>query len=374
MDDEFGAVARAEAQLRSLSAKYAQDGMDLDLLGAEFLEASELGGDADALRQRLDSLSPEKRRRLVAGVDQHGRTGLLLVAQKGDLGLVDVLLDANANPNHGDNSGATALHFAASRGATPVVVSLLRACAEAGRCDDEGEEPLFWAQGPSVVRTLIRAGADVGKVSKQGRTALMRAAERGDDETVEALATSPGVDLDFADGQGRTARMLAEAAGYDGVAQRLVELGATPAAQAASMAVQSTQEALVDAARRGDTSTCQALLRRGDVSVDADVRGESALLAAVSSGSLSAAGVLLDARADPNFAEHFVGETPLLRAVLATDAAEMVWMLLESRADASKRDLSGRTPLGVAESWGKEDAAEILRAAAAGELPLESMD
>merc|ERR1712216_228135 len=89
---------------------------------------------------------------------------------------------------------------------------------------------------------------------------------------------------------------------------------------------------------------------------------------------LAAVEALLHGRADPNHADPFLGETPLLRAVLSKSTNEMLWMLLEAKADPTKEDLGWRTPAQLAAAWGNSEAADILKAAAAGELRLGAMD
>merc|ERR1712050_471211 len=101
----------------------------------------------------------------------------------------------------------------------------------------------------------------------------------------------------------------------------------------------------------------------GGGDVDADVGGETALLAAAGAKAGRAVEVLLRARADPNRADAFLKETPLARAVLAGCSCELLWLLLEAKADPLKEDLSGRTAASIAESWGHLQAVEILKAA-----------
>lgn len=365
-----------DPRLEQLKERYEREGVDTRLISEPFIESSEFG-DADSCRRLLEDLSPDERRSRLRAVDQHGRTGLILAASKADLELTDVLLDCGANPNDADSSGSTALHYAACKGATAIVDHLLRACADAGRRDDMGEEPLMWASGPATVSRLLDAGAECNAKNINGRTALMCLAARGDIDSVKVLSEEQNLDLNACDSEGRSARALAEAAGHEELSDFLASQGSSAGAPR-PLRVLSAVEALHDAARRGDSSACSKLLSEKGCDVNAVVGGETALLLACGGrkgrGSFQAAEVLLDARADPNRADTCLGETPLMRTVLSYAGEELLWMLLECRADPLKRDRVGRTPCEAAAAWKRDDAVAILEAAVAGELPLECMD
>lgn len=92
-------------------------------------------------------------------------------------------------------AGKTLLHGAAAAGDPPLVDFLLKAGADANVPDDGGHPPLYVAAnearghaGAEVVRTLIRAGANVTAHSGvQRTTALHMAARRGSVQIAQAL-------------------------------------------------------------------------------------------------------------------------------------------------------------------------------------------
>jgi len=361
----------ADPHLESLTARYKQEGLDLQFICEPFLEAAELGNPSQ-LRQRLESLAPDERRAFLRSVDQQGRAALLLAVQRGDTDLASVLLDAGANPNDADSTGSTALHCAAGRGAAPILQLLLEGRADVERKDDRGDTPLMWAVGERVVALLLEARADAGARDCTGKTALIYASGRGDLEAIPLLARAPGMDLGAKDSRGFTAHATAVAAGCWDAAELLVSLGAAaaeepPGSQTNRVLLQ--EEALHEAAGRDDAGALAALLRAG-CAPDAEVDGETALLVAASAGAASAADVLLQARADPNHADAFLKETPLARALLGGGACELLWLLLEARANPSQADLAGRTPCDLAAMYSHHRGAELLRAAAAGCLDL----
>lgn len=364
---------RADREAAHLNRKLEQGGFETSFLEGPFLEAAELG-DAASLKQRLVTLSPDDRWRLIRSVDQQGRTGLLLAAIRGKTELARVLLDAGASPSDADSYGATALHYASARGAIDLVSLLLYCCAQVGRRDDDGETPLTWSKA-SCMSALLEARAEPGARSVGGRTALMGACRRGDLAAIDLLARLPGVELDAVDAGGVSACAGAVTAGHAEAAELLVQLGAArPATSSAPRRVARPDEALHDAARRGDASSCTAILAETGISPDVELTGERPLLLAADRGAGRAMEVLLQARADPNCSDRYLQETPLLRVVLSGCNQELLCLLLEARADASQADLVGRMPAEVAASWGHAAGAQILRAAVEGRLDLDGLD
>lgn len=363
------------AEADKIGSKYLErEGIDTRFYEEPFLEASELG-DAVSLRQRLAGISSDEKRRLVRSVDQQGCTGLLLMAKAGDVEMVGVLLDADANPNDSDCSGATALHYASARPSLGVVELLLRCRADATAYDERGDTPLMWAYGGRVRSVLLEANADPLAENKYGQTAIMLASGRGDLEGIRSLAQllSP-TDLNACDKQGCSAHAAALAGGHADAAEVLVELGATASVQQSAQVICQEADALHEVARRGDADACAAMLQKGGLDVDAEIGGETALLLAAAAGSGRAVEVLLQARADPNCADAFMQETPLMRAIFSQADDSLLWLLLEARANPVQTDLTGRTAVEVATAWGRKDTAKILQAAVAGELSLSGMD
>ncbi|MEO8371996.1 MAG: ankyrin repeat domain-containing protein [Candidatus Solibacter sp.] len=108
-------------------------------------------------------------------------------------------------------SGRTLLHTAAAAGDTGTLELLLRLGAPADVLDDGSHTPLYSvanqcqaAGGPEVVRTLVRAGANVNACEgSKSCTPLHMAARRGHDEIAAALLDC-GAQLDPRDSVGET--------------------------------------------------------------------------------------------------------------------------------------------------------------------------
>src|SRR5262249_47533202 len=84
----------------------------------------------------------------------------------------------------------------------------------------EGDTALSLAvRYPDILRVLIKAGSNANSRDKQGRTALMRAVERGPTESIQVLLDA-GADPAAKDDQGRTALDLTRNPDDDGAKAR----------------------------------------------------------------------------------------------------------------------------------------------------------
>jgi ankyrin repeat protein len=119
-------------------------------------------------------------------VDFTGQTPFLTAALAGDVTVMRLLLDHEADPNIATYGGTTALMAAA--GVNWVV----------SQTYTESPEALLEA-----VKLCVSLGMDVNAVNSMGLTAIHGAANRGSDDIVEYLA-SQGARLDVADKEGRT--------------------------------------------------------------------------------------------------------------------------------------------------------------------------
>ena len=131
-------------------------------------------------------------------------------ADNGHHAVVAQLLEARANVNRANNSGATPLFHAARRGYDAVVAQLVRAGADVNRANEGGETPLFGAahydpnnDHGAVVAQLLAAGANVNQARNDGVTPLHKAAQQGRAAIVAQLVAA-GADVDRANQSGDT--------------------------------------------------------------------------------------------------------------------------------------------------------------------------
>ena len=109
----------------------------------------------------------------------HGRTALHYAAEKNNIEVIDVLVDAGANIEARTHGGASPLHSAATSLKFEALVILLRHGARVNALDTHRETPLRWAvdrvghEGTAeMVDTLLRAGADEKILNHAGETAV----------------------------------------------------------------------------------------------------------------------------------------------------------------------------------------------------------
>lgn len=236
--------------------------------------------------------------------------------------IIQVLLQAGADPHRVDDEGRTSLHWGA-RNANPVVTAhLLAAGADPNALDNEGYTPLHYAAGGlleegatlrGVVARLLAAGADPRAERTDGRTPLhsaLRSDAAADRDVISALIRGGGAD---------------------------------------------NLTSLQLAAVQGDAVTVTSLLAEGADPNTADTYGWNALHFAVPVAEPEVVSTLLEAGADPN-AVTIGGMTTLQLAVRGQRGLAVVSTLLEAGADPNLPDGQRWTPLHFAASrWMKRD-------------------
>ena len=155
-----------------------------------------------------------------------GEPPLHAAAARGQQAVVEVLLEGGVDPDQADRNGQTALIKAAGSGHALVVASMLRLGASPNLPDRDDWAPLAHAAAhlstgsTGTIRDLVRAGANVDRrIGKDGQTALMIAAEKGNELAVDELIRS-GATFDLKSG-GKTALDMALAEGHKRCALKL---------------------------------------------------------------------------------------------------------------------------------------------------------
>ncbi len=148
----------------------------------------------------------------------------------GDAGQVRELIDAGADVDARDETGATLLMLAAGVGHLEIVSLLIESGANVNACDERGWSAISRAVynseqkcgHPQVVQALIAAGADVEAAIGYGVRPLMLAAGYGETAVVEVLLKA-GADVLAKNEGGYTALMMVKQKHYVDVVNLLHE-------------------------------------------------------------------------------------------------------------------------------------------------------
>ena len=137
--------------------------------------------------------------------------------------VVKMLLNAGADLNAHGWDGETAL-FSLEDDA---VRELLRHHVDIEARNDDGETALIETVSDTIADLLIKAGANVNAQDKDGRTALIKAAEMNHVAKLRVLVKAPAIRLDHRDTHGATALMVSRKAHHKDCVQVLLAAGAT---------------------------------------------------------------------------------------------------------------------------------------------------
>ena len=168
--------------------KLVEEGIDINMTtnttGASVILAAAIRGNL-AIMQYLLQHGADKDK-----TDHEGRTPLIAAAVDGHLAVVQYLLEQGVDKDKALNNGATPLFGAAHTGHLPVVQRLLEHGADKDKANNIGASPLFMAAQNGhlpVVQCLLEHGADMNKVINNGAYPLFYAAMNGHFTVVKCL-------------------------------------------------------------------------------------------------------------------------------------------------------------------------------------------
>ena len=306
-------------------------------------------GDLD--RVRVLAFAPPKFGR-IARVTSH----LPEAVRLGNRQIVEVLLEAGADPNFRGNGSVPALMSLSDKATPELVHDLILAGAKLNARDDYGDNALMIAVGTSntaVLKELIGTGAQLSATNSVGETALFAAARNKNSEVV-ALLLDAGVNVNAKNENGENALMAMLSNGTFENFKTLIDRGANTGS-----VNDEGRTALMLAVENEDAQLAKLLIEMSaDVNAQ-DSQGETALMIAAEADRVKATMLLIFAGADVN-AKNVESETPLMKAA-RRGSVECVQALLKRGADSTVRDNEGKGALALAREVGNDDVVNLLK-------------
>ena len=233
------------------------------------------------------------------------------------------------------------------------MLSLLSVTSLAATSSDRRLVEAVRQRDTTAVRVLLNQQLDVNAREPDGATALHWAVHWNDLDTADLLIRA-GASVDAANDYGVTPLLLACSDASSAMIDTLLTVGANP-----NVSLPSGQSPLMTAARTGKVDGVKALLASGArVNARETVKGQTALMWAVSEKHIEVARILVDHDADVG-ARSNSGFTALLVAARGGDL-DMVRLFLGNGADVNETDSEGASALLVATVRGHAAAAEFL--------------
>ncbi|OLQ09359.1 Ankyrin-1 [Symbiodinium microadriaticum] len=262
-------------------------------------------------------------------------------AGSGQTSVVETILQRPQDPDVGDPAP---LLIASERGHLEVARLLLEAKADKEKVDDTGATPLFIAADMAhleVARLLLDAEADTEKASNGGTTPLFIAAQIGHLEVARLLLRAKA-DKEKATNIGATPLFIAAHRGHLEVARLLLDAKANK-----EKAMRDGATPLFIAARQGHLKVARLLLDAKANMEKATNVGATPLFIAAHRGHFEVARLLLDAKANMDKDEND-GGTPLSIAS-EKEHLQVARLLLDAKTKMDKANKShGATPLSIA--------------------------
>mmetsp|Transcript_31219 Transcript_31219/g.65298 ORF Transcript_31219/g.65298 Transcript_31219/m.65298 type:complete len:387 (-) Transcript_31219:333-1493(-) len=168
-----------------------EDGCPINENGDDFGGGITAGMGAPRLSMMAGT--PEKEQQI--GNDSTPEVRLRKAAMSNDAELLEEVMEGECKMNDGDESGQTALHFAADRGSIDCLKLLIKNGADVNVMDCDGigvlQTALSAGMNAESVRILLEAGADPDACDVDGDSPRMWVDEEGDSDMVDLFTAFP---------------------------------------------------------------------------------------------------------------------------------------------------------------------------------------
>jgi serine/threonine-protein phosphatase 6 regulatory ankyrin repeat subunit B len=242
--------------------------------------------------------------------------------------LIQERLASGVDVNERSVDGTTALHWSVYKGDLALVNTLLERGADPDATNDYGATPMSTAAesgSHDILEAMLAAGGDVDSPNREGQTLLMAVARTGNTDTARLLLERGAKVNTRENWGGQSALMWAASQQQPAMVKLLIEYGA-------------------DADDRSKAQDWQRrITSEPRIKPQLDPGGYTPLLYAAREGCVGCVEALLEGGADINLTDLW-GRTPLIMALenLHYDTAGL---LIERGADVKRWDWWGRTAL-----------------------------
>lgn len=337
-------------------------------------------------------------------INQKRSTPLMWAAQQGDTALAHFLLERGADVTIQNSEGKTAAHYAtqapglAKESMEDLVAHAQSEATLAANVDANNRQEIYNHQGDinetndqysstqlmhaaqkgnfDALEALLDRGADTTIQNTLGKTALMYAAQNGDEDgkCLSTLLSRPEIDINARDKNGRTALDYLNAntslsqEEKNTLTTRFKVLGGRTGAE-----IDQGHHAFRSAAQQGNTEGLHNLLQTtykvaGRVVPTYDINsvdgnGNTALTLAAANGHSDVVKMLIDSNANVNLASKS-GNTPLHHAA-ANGHTSIISQLQAGGADINAENKNGQTALHRAAQLGHTETVQALLRAGA---------
>ena len=300
----------------------------------------------------------------INAASKNNETALMKACERGNIDVMNVLLNAGANPHISDDDGDNWLHYAAY-----------------GDCSKV------------VLETIIDHGVDVNAVNKYNQTALLIACKKCNEDAINVLL-NVGADPTIGDidgntclyeaiGQGCTKEVIEEIINHGADVNVKSKANITPLMKACHKGNMNVINILLNASADPnitDANGCtwlhaavcwncrkealQAIIGHGTDVNAMNKQKQTALALACENGNVDDVKLLLNARADPNIAD-VNGNTLLHNAVRNTISKETLQAIIDHGADVNAVNNEGATALLLACNIEHRESVNVLMRAGA---------
>ena len=299
----------------------------------------------------------------VNATNKKNQTALTIACIKKDEGAINVLLNANADPNITDDTyGCTCLHIAVNQECSiEVVQAIIDHGADVNATNKENETALTVAcinKHEGAINVLLNTSADPNITDgTYGDTCLHKAVRQECGREVLQAIIDHGADVNETNKKNQTALTIACIKKDEGAINVLLNANADPNITddtygCTCLHIAVDQECSIE--------VVQAIIDHGADVNATNKENVTAFVIASNFGYTDAINVLLNASADPNMTDDTYGDTCLHKAVRQGCSSDVLQAIIDHGVDVNATNKYNVTAFMIASHKGNTDAINVL--------------